>query len=452
MTLDWRRLGPLLLALLALSAVAAALVQPPSSAETLTIGVGQEPFRIAVDTNAGRVYVVNNGGTQANPLSTVSVLDTLSNTLVSTFTAGNNSRDVAVDPSLNPVYVANSWSNSISVFNASTDTLVHTIQIGKTPRCSGLCSGNPELVAVDPTTHLVYAVNAGSGNTSVIDGRSYKVVGVIPVGYNPGGIVVDPGDRTVIIGASSALGIPSLTFVDELNNSARATIPLCHYIGNCIGGVALDPLRHRVYVTTYDPPRSPASQLSVIDTSTLKYVQNITVGTHPEGVGVDEFRNFAFVANAVDDTVSIVNASDFTSQTIQVGQNPQGVAVDASAGVVYVANYASANVSAIREPGTIIALTTTQTTTSILTVSTTATQVSTTTQVSTATRATTATFLSTFFQTKTSTETTVQVSTVESAADRGYQFAALVSGAVAIAAVAALTVALTRQRHNVSKA
>ncbi len=75
------------------------------------------------------------------------------------------------------------------------------------PEPVGISVGtSPLSVAADPTTNMIYVANSNSfltrqGSVSVIDGAPYiggqpntgKVVATIPVGRNPWGIGVDPG-------------------------------------------------------------------------------------------------------------------------------------------------------------------------------------------------------------------------------------------------------------------
>jgi YVTN family beta-propeller protein len=71
----------------------------------------------------------------------------------------------------------------------------------------------------------------------------------------------------------------------------------------------------------------------------LGVTDEIAVGTRPCSVAVDPAAGTAYVANASDGTVSVVDlAARDVAATITVGTKPNGVAVDPSAGVVHVAN------------------------------------------------------------------------------------------------------------------
>ena len=72
--------------------------------------------------------------------------------------------------------MANVYSNTVSVIDGKTNTLVTSIPTG-----GSIVDG----VAYDSSNGNIYAINAGSGTVSVIDGSSNTVTGTIPVGPNP---------------------------------------------------------------------------------------------------------------------------------------------------------------------------------------------------------------------------------------------------------------------------
>jgi YVTN family beta-propeller protein len=81
---------------------------------------------------------VSNYGEHADG-STVSVIDTATNTVVATVTVGTGPIGVAVTPDGKHVYVTNQGgghSNTVSVIETATDTVVATVTVGGCPeRC-----------------------------------------------------------------------------------------------------------------------------------------------------------------------------------------------------------------------------------------------------------------------------------------------------------------------------
>src|SRR5262249_18014501 len=83
--------------------------------------------------DGSKVYVANESGT-------VSVIDTVTNTVVgSPITVGGRLQGVAVTPEGNKVYVANILSNTVSVIATANNTVVGSpITVGNRPMALGL--------------------------------------------------------------------------------------------------------------------------------------------------------------------------------------------------------------------------------------------------------------------------------------------------------------------------
>jgi len=120
-----------------------------------------------------------------------------------------------------------------------------------------------------------------------------------------------------------------------------ATVP----IGKNPDGVAVDPGTHAVYVANaFD------NTVSVIDASTRTVTATVPAGKYPQGVAVDPGTHTVYVTNLVgaNNTVSVIDGSTRTvTATVPVGRNPNGVAVDPGSHTVYVTNYQSNSVSVI---------------------------------------------------------------------------------------------------------
>jgi len=90
----------------------------------LVMVVGAAPASAVTVT---RAYVAN----QAS--DTVSVIDTATNTVVATIVVGNDPYDVAVSPAGTRAFVTNAFSGTVSVIDTATNTVVATIPVGDEP-------------------------------------------------------------------------------------------------------------------------------------------------------------------------------------------------------------------------------------------------------------------------------------------------------------------------------
>ena len=147
----------------------------------VTVGTG--PSGVAV-TN-GFTYVINYDS------NNVTVIDTATKQFVKNIDVGRGPLSVAASEQSKRVYLSNSLDNSVSVIDATTNTVVDTIQIA-VPR--GYKFDNPEWgpvvydnkvteLAVNPEGTRLY-VNATDGSVRVIDTTNsvnYKGHSALPI-------------------------------------------------------------------------------------------------------------------------------------------------------------------------------------------------------------------------------------------------------------------------------
>ena len=138
---------------------------------------------------AGVAIVPTHPGLAAPPVQAQSVAATSTLAVITTITVGSNPDGVAVNDADDTVYVTNFGSGDVSVINGRTGTVDDTITVGDSPRG----------VAVDQGDDTVYVTNQVSNTVSVINGRTRTVAGTITVGSNPIGVAVNEGDDTVYV-------------------------------------------------------------------------------------------------------------------------------------------------------------------------------------------------------------------------------------------------------------
>ncbi len=179
--------------------VANADTTPPTAATP--IKVGKYPVAVAVSGPTedypdapNRAYVANYYD------NTVSVIDTNTNTVITTISVGSSPRALAVSPDGTHVYVANYNANTVSVIDTNTNMVVETIAVPVERPWPGIGRFSyVSDVAVSLDGSYVYVTGtAGSGFTStdgtvsVIDTTTYAVSGPYPAGTAATGIAVSP--------------------------------------------------------------------------------------------------------------------------------------------------------------------------------------------------------------------------------------------------------------------
>jgi YVTN family beta-propeller protein len=266
----------------------------PSSAQTETF---YGPF----------AYVTNQSS------NTVSVIDTPTNTLVTTVTLPGcdgscaSPAGLAVTPDGSRVYVANKGNGTVSVIATSTNTVSTTITL---PTCSEVCLSSPIGVAITPDGTRAYVTDPGYGVVDVID--------------------TNPGDV-------------------ETYNTVTATITATTIVSPF--SIAITPDGAYAYATEFLPPCdcTTPTNVNMISTATNAVVASISVGNDPAGVAVSPNGVSVYVTNYATNTVSVFAADNLspTITTITVGSGPYSVAFTPNGAFAYVVNQFSNTVSVI---------------------------------------------------------------------------------------------------------
>ena len=171
---------------------------------------------------------------------------------------------VAYDPSNGYVYVTNQGSNSVSVINGTTNSVIKTVSVGS----------GPQGVAYDPSNGYVYVTNLGSNSVSVINGANNSVIKTVSVGSYPAGVAFDSSNGYVYV---AICGSNSVSVINGTTNSVIKTIS----VGSEPDAVAYDPSNDYVYVANYG-----SGTISIISTSSAssnKYAVTFTESGLPSG-------------------------------------------------------------------------------------------------------------------------------------------------------------------------
>src|SRR6266480_3375071 len=212
---------------------------------------------VGVWAQAPQAYITNRDD------STVSVIDTASNTVTATVTVGGSPNGVAVTPDGAHVYVANISDGTVSVIATATNTVSATVTVGVAPIS----------VAVTPDGAHVYVANFNDNTVSVIDTAINTVTATVTVGANPAGIAVTPDGARVYVGNFYG---NTVSVIATATNTVTATVP----VGVFPQGVAVTPDGAHVYVANQND-----ASVSVIATATNTVTATVPVGNSPRAFG-----------------------------------------------------------------------------------------------------------------------------------------------------------------------
>jgi YVTN family beta-propeller protein len=105
---------------------------------------------------------------------------------------GGDPQQIAVHDGTGRIYVANAWTNDISVIDARDLELIGTLPTGL----------RPAAVAVDEQGR-VYVANSESNNVAVLEGESSALRAVVPLAMMPLGMAVDAGSGNLYVANAS---------------------------------------------------------------------------------------------------------------------------------------------------------------------------------------------------------------------------------------------------------
>ncbi len=218
-------------------------------------------------------------------------------------------------------YVANTNSDSVSVIDTASYTVVTTIPVGSIPHG----------VTITPDGRHAYVANYGSGTVSVIDTSSNTVTATVGVGAGPYGVAISlDGTHAYVSNGNSS----TVSVINTSSNTVSATVA----VGAQAAGIAITPDGTRVYVDN-----EFAGSVSVIDTSSNSVVATIAVGPYPVGIVISPDGTRAYTAVGQDQntngSVAVIDtASNTITATVQVGPAPTLLAITPDGTRVYVAN------------------------------------------------------------------------------------------------------------------
>jgi len=258
--------------------------------------------------------------------------------------AGSNNgspSSIAVNHETNLVYVVNLNSDTVSVINATTNTLAETISVGF----------GPTDVAVNSDTNLVYVVNtANSPFVTVLNGTSNKILKTIAIGdrsniYNVGGIAVNEKTNKIYILleiAAEPLPYASIAVIDGLSHSMGQIFTVARLgfdidVPERVRDISVNSKANLIFVVL------SFGDLYVIDGASNRVFPKISIGYDkaPNRVEVNEETGIVYVSNFNNQSISVIDISKYEIiKTVQVGYDPQGIAIDDMTNTIYVVSLA----------------------------------------------------------------------------------------------------------------
>ena len=303
-------------------------------ASTLLLTIGATP----ATASPGRAYVSNSGS------DTVTVIDTATNTVITVIPVGDRPRGLAVMPDGSRVFVANEGDDTVSVISTASNTVVATVPVGRAPRA----------VTIAPAGWGAWVSTLGG--LWVIDTATYAIRARSPefplndVAFSPSG---NPVYAATMDDTLAVLDVAHLSVADEVptghtpHDVEASADGRRVYVADSIGGLrAYEPVNEwkvaevararfpeliRDAVLSADGTRLYITQdvpeaVLVLDAATLAVVATVPLEIFPVGMGLSPAGDRLYVTGS--QTAVVDTATNALVATIPV--TGQHVAVTAS--------------------------------------------------------------------------------------------------------------------------
>jgi YVTN family beta-propeller protein len=164
-------------------------------------------------------------------------------------------------------------------------------------------------------TALLASVTAATASRTQVS----PVVRTMAVGTAPLALAVDGRTQRVFV---ANFGSATVSMLDAGSGAVLATTPVIPYPDT----LAIATKVGRVFVAS---SVTPSGRMDVLDSGTGRLLRTVAVGRWPHTLAVDERSGHIFITNALDNSVSMVDArGGAVLRTIPVGPNPLAVTVD----------------------------------------------------------------------------------------------------------------------------
>ena len=197
------------------------------------IRVGNAPHSIVINSAGTTAYVSNEGGRAATEADfqiwsagteivadavvgaaitgTVSVVDLPSMTVTANISTGLHPTGMAFYGQY--LLVANTYGDTISVIDTTTNLVVRTISLGLPIRVPGAgqaaYGAAPNSIAVNANKGIAYVALYNANSIAVVNltnGANEPVMGLIPVAYAPSSVVLDAAQNALIVANDKGIG------------------------------------------------------------------------------------------------------------------------------------------------------------------------------------------------------------------------------------------------------
>ena len=285
---------------------------------TTSINTGIHSEKLVMDP-AGRFILALD--TMSSKLKKMNILD---NSVIS-FTIGSSYlSDVVIDATGTYAYVLN--DTSLLKVDLSNGAIVNSAPVGNGRL--GYYYERPEYLAVTPDKGYACVTNYNDDTVTKINLSTFTTQ-TITVGDKPEFIRIDPSGTYAYVTYSISSSADNVTKI-RLSDNTKTSFSS----GLNESRITFDPTGTYAYVVN-----EISNSISIVRVSDNSIIKTISVGGIPEYVALDTKRNFAYVTNRGNGTVTKIDLTNYSKQTIDIGQQPSFLIIDPSCDYAYVTTW-----------------------------------------------------------------------------------------------------------------
>jgi YVTN family beta-propeller protein len=239
-----------------------------SSIDSIIIGNGSGPNGIAITPNGNQAYVAN------RLANSVSVINLNTNEISNTVPTAGNPNSVAITPDGATVFVSKSSSKQVAQISVGDPpTFVRNLNVGDTPQ--GL--------AVSPNGQFLYVCNTGSDTVSVFDLTSDppSPAATIPLSGGPIAVTFLPNGTRAYVARQRGNPTGNTGSVSAINASNHTVIEPAINVGILPSGIAATLDSSSVYVAN-----QISQSLTIIPVPSGSTTTLMMLGVSPVGIAI----------------------------------------------------------------------------------------------------------------------------------------------------------------------
>jgi YVTN family beta-propeller protein len=188
------------------------------------------------------------------------------------------------------VYIADQSKNRILKLDPKSRQFVGQIDLPLHSAAKG--------IAVTPSGKLLYVAESGTSNVSVFDTSTDKILTRVKVTTGPAQVIVTPNGSQVLV-----LNTPAgkMTFMSALTSKILGVMT----VGTLPNAVVVSAESDKAYVSN-----RLSNTVSVIDLLRRTVLETLKTGAGPTGLVLNDDESKLFVANAKDNTISVFDLNE----------------------------------------------------------------------------------------------------------------------------------------------